>query len=103
MGVKTLYTGYFLAVAGILTIFISSVIPVSNKQKLKQKEFGLQIFLPSILGLLAYLVGTYFIFTENSYSDEFFQFMIPITAAGGIIVSLVSIINSYLTMIWAAS
>jgi hypothetical protein len=92
--------GIFLICVSIVCLG-SSTDPYWKKEKLDQKGFGLRVMLPSILGLICYFVGTYLLF--GHMEDDFFTYVIPITAGGGILVSSVAIINSYAVMLWGAN
>lgn len=92
--------GIFLLIASIICLG-SANDPYWKKEKLDQKGFGVRVLLPSLLGLICYLVGTYLLF--GSMEDEFFTYVIPITAGGGILVSTVAIVNSYAVMLWGAN
>jgi hypothetical protein len=73
----------------------------STTTKLKATDYGLQVTLPNIIGLLIMLLGSVLIF--NGADDLFFVTIIPITAIGGIYVSLISIMNSAYKMRWQGS
>ena len=105
MAFPTTGVGIFLVCASIVCLG-SSTDPYWKKEKLDQRGFGMRVLLPSLLGLICYLIGTYLLFSsmgEAAADDEFFTYVIPITAGGGILVSTVAIINSYSVMLWGAN
>jgi hypothetical protein len=104
MAFPTTGVGIFLVCASIVCLG-SSTDPYWKKEKLDQRGFGLRVLLPSLLGLICYLIGTYLLFSSMGAAadDEFFTYVIPITAGGGILVSTVAIINSYSVMLWGAN
>jgi hypothetical protein len=72
-----------------------------EKTKLKSSDYGLQVTLPNIIGLLLILIGSCLSFKDAD--DYFFHIIIPVTAIGGIYVSLISIMNSAFIMRWQGS
>ena len=82
----------------LITIFS---IGRSTDAKLKSSDYGLQVTLPNAIGLLLVLIGSFLCF--KGADDTFFITLIPITALGGIYVSLISIMNSAFIMRWQGS
>lgn len=80
---------YCIGFSILLTIFL---VGVSTHTKLKSSDYGLQVTLPNVIGLVLVLVGSFLTF--KGADDLFFITIIPITAMGGIYVSLISILNS---------
>lgn len=88
--------GIILYVFG-LTILVSIFsVGVATNAKLAPKDFGLQVTLPNIIGLLLFFIGSVIVF--KGASDQFFVTIILITAVGGIYVSILSIMNSLAVM-----
>ena len=90
--------GIILYSLGFIILFTIFVIGQSTKTKLKSSDYGLQVTLPNVIGLLLILIGSVISFKDAD--DTFFHIIIPITAIGGIYVSLISIMNSAFIMRW---
>jgi len=80
---------YCIGFSILLTIFL---VGRATDVKLKSSDYGLQVTLPNVIGLLLVLIGS--VLTFKGAEDTFFITIIPITAIGGIYVSLISILNS---------
>ena len=89
---------YIIGFAILLTIFS---VGMATKSKLKSSDYGLQVTLPNVIGLLLVLIGSFITF--KGADDFFFHLIIPVTAIGGIYVSLISIMNSAFIMRWQGS
>jgi hypothetical protein len=90
--------GIILYILGFIIIF---AVAVTTNKKLKSSDYGIQVTLPNIIGLLLILVGSFLSFKDAD--DQFFHIIIPVTAIGGIYVSLISIMNSAFIMRWQGS
>jgi hypothetical protein len=93
--------GIILYVLGLFILITVFSIGRAATSKLKGIDYGLQVTLPNIIGLLIMLLGSVLIF--YGADDLFFVTIIPITAIGGIYVSLISIMNSAYKMRWQGS
>lgn len=89
---------YILGFAVLLSIFS---VNLAIKAKLKSSDYGLQVTLPNVIGLLLIMLGSFMSF--KGADDFFFHVIIPVTAIGGIYVSLISIMNSAFIMRWQGS
>ena len=100
--------GYiFNTIAMIIFVYIliHSIVRIQKKETLKSNEFALQVFTPNTIALFLFAVGSWIIITETMKSgidETFFIQFITATAAGGIFVSMISIILSYLVVYWQA-
>ncbi len=86
---------YGLGFIILLSVFVTGR---ATNAKLKASDYGLQVTLPNVIGLLIVLIGSYLVF--KGADDGFFVTIIPVTALGGIYVSLISIMNSAYIMRW---
>jgi len=93
--------GIILSILGFSILFTIFSVGLATKVKLKSADYGLQVTLPNVIGLLLVLIGTFLSF--KGADDFFFHLMIPLTAIGGIYVSLISIMNSAFVMRWQGS
>jgi type IV secretory pathway VirB6-like protein len=93
--------GIILCIIGFIILLTIFAIGFARKEKLKSADYGLQVTLPNIIGLVLVLIGTSLRF--KGADDLFFHIMIPVTAIGGIYVSLISIMNSAFIMRWQGS
>jgi hypothetical protein len=93
--------GIILYVLGFLILLTIFSIGRATNTKLKSADYGLQVTLPNVIGLLLVLIGSFLCFKDAD--DTFFITIIPITALGGIYVSLISIMNSAFIMRWQGS
>jgi hypothetical protein len=93
--------GIILYSLGFIILFTIFTIGRSTDVKLKSSDYGLQVTLPNIIGLIFILIGSFLSF--KGADDSFFHIVIPITAIGGIYVSLISIMNSAYIMRWQGS
>jgi len=93
--------GVIIYILGFLIVFTIFTIGVSTNTKLKSSDYGLQVTLPNIIGLFLIMVGSFMSF--KGADDSFFHVIIPVTAIGGIYVSLISIMNSAFIMRWQGS
>jgi len=91
--------GALLIPAGILITLIPSAVAKSGP-KLDGNAFTLQVFTPSIIGLLLTTIGIciyiYSSVPQKGIDELFLLSLISMTAIGGIFVSLMTIMNSYL-------
>jgi hypothetical protein len=86
---------YGLGFIILLSVFVTGR---ATNAKLKASDYGLQVTLPNVIGLLIVLIGSYLVF--KGADDLFYITIIPVTAIGGIYVSLISIMNSAYIMRW---
>jgi hypothetical protein len=93
--------GIIVYVLGFIILFTIFVIGLSAKTKLKSSDYGLQVTLPNVIGLLLVLLGG--VLSFKGADDSFFYIVITVTAIGGIYVSLISIMNSAYIMRWQGS
>lgn len=89
---------YCLGLVILITVFIGGRY---TNNKLKSSDYGLQVTLPNVIGLVVLLIGSFIVF--KGADDLFFVTIIPITAIGGIYISLISIMNSAYIMRWQGS
>jgi hypothetical protein len=89
---------YCLGLVILITVFIGGRY---TNTKLKSSDYGLQVTLPNVIGLVVLLIGSFIVF--KGADDLFFVTIIPITAIGGIYISLISIMNSAYIMRWQGS
>ena len=91
--------GALLIPAGILITLIPSAVAKSGP-RLNGNAFTLQVFTPSIIGLVLITIGVslyiYNSITQKGVDELFLLSVISMTAIGGIFVSLMTIMNSYL-------
>lgn len=93
--------GIILYSLGIIILFSVFVGARYTNAKLKSSDYGLQVILPNVIGLLLILLGSFMSF--KGADDYFFHVVIPVTSIGGIYVSLISIMNSAFIMRWQGS
>jgi hypothetical protein len=84
--------GIILSILGFAILLSIFSVGLATNAKLKSSDYGLQVTLPNVIGLLLILTGNYMLF--KGADDSLFHVMIPLTAIGGIYVSLISIMNS---------
>jgi hypothetical protein len=94
-------TGFILSSLGFIILLSIFSVSAVTKTKLKSSDYGLQVTLPNMIGLILILLGNSIAF--KGADDFFFHVMIPVTAIGGIYVSLISIMNSAFIMRWQGS
>jgi hypothetical protein len=100
-----LYSLTFLI--GTLCLLIPPSVAISNGKTLSRQDFGLQITLPTSIGMLLLGIAFYgFIRTTwesvNGIDERNLGILIALTAVGGICVSLMAGITSFTRMYWAA-
>lgn len=93
--------GLIICVLGFIILLTIFAIGFARKEKLKSSEYGLQVTLPNVIGLLLVLFGNFLLF--KGADDNIFHYIIPVTAIGGVYVSLISIMNSAFVMRWQGS
>lgn len=93
--------GIILCILGFSILFTIFSVGLATKAKLKSSDYGLQVTLPNVIGLVLVMIGSFMSF--QGADDFFFHVMIPVTAIGGIYVSLISIMNSAFIMRWQGS
>ena len=93
--------GIILCVLGFIILVVIFIGTRYINTKLKSADYGLQVTLPNVIGLVLVLIGS--LLTFKGADDLFFITIIPITALGGIYVSLISIMNSAFIMRWQGS
>jgi len=95
-----------IAIIIFIYILIHSIVRIHNKEKLKTNDFALQVFTPNTIALFLFALGSWFIITESVTKDgideTFFIQFITATAAGGIFVSLFTLVLSNLVVNWQA-
>ena len=95
-----------LAMIIFIYILIHSIVRIQNKEKLKANEFALQVFTPNTIALFLFALGSWFIITDSMTKDgideTFFIQFITATAAGGIFISLTTLVLSNLVVNWQA-
>ena len=97
MDISALY--YVLLAIGFLLLIISPAVPSVNKQKLGGTDYALQVFLPTTIGLLLFMVAYWGLY-KDTYNEYFYQVLISITAAGAIGISLAAGFQSLIRMRW---
>jgi len=93
--------GIILSILGFAILLSIFSVGLATNAKLKSSDYGLQVTLPNVIGLLLILLGSFMSF--KGADDRFFHVVIPLTAIGGIYVSLISIMNSAFIMRWQGS
>jgi len=93
--------GIILYSLGIIILFSIFVGARYTNTKLTSSDYGLQVTLPNVIGLVLILLGSFMTF--KGADDSLFHVVIPVTAIGGIYVSLISIMNSAYIMRWEGS
>lgn len=93
--------GLILYILGFIILLSIFSIGRATTTKLKSADYGLQVTLPNVIGLVLILTGGSLCF--KGADDSFFHIIIPVTAIGGIYVSLISIMNSAYIMRWQGS
>jgi hypothetical protein len=95
-----------LALIIFIYILIHSIVRIQNKEKLKSNDFALQVFTPNTIALFLFAIGSWFIITDTMTKDgideTFFIQFITATSAGGIFISLFTLILSNLVANWKA-
>jgi hypothetical protein len=95
-----------LALIIFIYILIHSIVRIQNKEKLKSNDFALQVFTPNTIALLLFALGSWFIITDSITKDgideTFFIQFITATSAGGIFISLFTLVLSNLVVNWKA-
>jgi hypothetical protein len=92
-----------LGFIGVFSEFIYACIIVSQKTKLSPDDFGLRIFLPMIISLTLFGVGTFMLLRESvlkGLDEGFYVYFIPFMSAGGIYISYIAILFSNLVIRW---
>jgi hypothetical protein len=97
MDISALY--YVLLGIGFLLLIISPAVPSVNKQKLGGTDYALQVFLPTTIGLLVFMLAYWGLY-KDTYNEYFYQVLISITAAGAIGVALAAGFQSLIRMRW---
>lgn len=97
MDLTALY--YVLLVIAFLLLIVPPAIPSVNKQKLGGTDYTLQVFLPTTIGLLVFLLAYWGLY-KDSYNEYFYQVLISVTAAGGIGIALAACFQSLIRMRW---
>lgn len=97
MDITALYYGLLLV--GFLLLIVPPAIPSAAGQKLAGTSYALQVFLPTTIGIVVLMLAYYGLYKE-SYNEYFWQVIISITAAGGILLSLVASGLSLTRMRW---
>jgi hypothetical protein len=93
--------GIILSILGFAILLSIFSVGLATNAKLKSSDYGLQVTLPNVIGLVLILLGSFMTF--KGADDSFFHVIIPVTAIGGIYVSLISIMNSAFIMRWEGS
>jgi len=93
--------GLILSILGFAVLLSIFSVNLATNSKLQSSDYGLQVTLPNVIGLLLIMTGNFMMF--KGATDFFFHLMIPVTAIGGIYVSLISIMNSAYIMRWEGS
>lgn len=87
-------------------ILIHSIVRIQNKEKLKSNDFALQVFTPNTIALFLFALGSWIIITDSMMKDgideTFFIQFLTATAAGGIFLSMITVVLSYLVVYWKA-
>ena len=99
MDMSVLY--YILLGIGFCLVFIPPVTVLAQGQKLVPNDFMSQIFLPNTFGLLLLMGGFYGLF-QDVYTEGPWQVLVGVTAAGGILMSLVAGFQSLVLIRWQA-
>ena len=91
---------YFFMFAGFITLVTTPIIPFAIGKKLGATDFGLQVTLPSTIGVL--LIGIAFLGLNWNSSDEYrLSLMTIATVVGALGISLTAIMMSLNRMRWA--
>jgi hypothetical protein len=97
MDISALY--YVLLAIGFLLLIIPPAIPSVNKQKLGGTDYAFQIFLPTTIGLLLFILAYWGLY-KDTYNEYFYHVLISVTAVGAIGVSLAAGFQSLIRMRW---
>jgi hypothetical protein len=97
MDITALY--YALLAIGFLLLLVPPAIPSVAGQTLGGTSYATQVFLPTTTGLLLLLFAYYGLY-KDTYNEYFWQVLIALTAAGGILLSLVASGLSLTRMRW---
>ncbi len=91
---------YVLMVGGFFSIVLSTIIPLALGKKLGATDYGIQITLPTSLGLL--FMGIAFVGLNWNSGDEYkLSLMTIATVIGALGISLMAILMSSNRMYWA--
>lgn len=97
MNLSGLYYG--LLFIGFLLVFIPPVVIISQNKKLEREDYAIQLFTPQCIGLLLIFAGYWGSMQE--YTDEHaWQLIIPLTAGGAILYSVVAAFQSIILIRW---
>jgi hypothetical protein len=101
----TTIAGGVSLILGILLIFVSPIIPSAQGKRLSPNDFKLQVFLPTMLGLILAFAGYMFLLNDKisgGLDEQFFQILIIFTSVGGILVSHMILLQSNLVINYQA-
>ena len=97
MNLSGLYYG--LLFIGFLLVFIPPVVTISQQKKLEKEDYAVQIFLPQTIGLLLLFGG--FWGSMKEFTDEHaWHLIIPATAGGAMLYSIVAAFQSIILIRW---
>jgi hypothetical protein len=97
MDLTALY--YVLLGIAFLLLIVPPAVPSVSKQKLGGTEYALQVFLPTTIGLLVFILAYWGLYKDN-YNEYFYQVLISVTAAGSIAIALAAGFQSLIRMRW---
>ena len=91
---------YFFMISGFITLITTTIVPFAAGKKLGATDFGLQVTLPSTIGIL--LIGIAFLGLNWNSSDEYkLSLMTIATVVGALGISLTAIMMSLNRLRWA--
>jgi len=97
MDITFLY--YALLVIGFFLLIVPPAVPSVNKTKLGGTDYALQVFLPTTIGILVFMLA-YWGLNKDNYNEYFYQILITVTAAGAIGIGLAAAFQSLIRMRW---
>ena len=88
-----------LFIIGELLILIPTLVPLIKEERLEQKRFTLEVFLPTLIGMIILNLAFYNIM-YNSYDEKSWELLIAIIASISILYSISVAFQSMILLRW---
>ena len=87
-----------LLIGSIVGLVIVSATPLAQNKVLEQREYLLNVLIPSFVLLFVILISAWFL----DIDDDLYMYPTLVLSAGGILYAIMVMITSYASIIWRA-
>jgi len=87
-----------LLIGSIIGLVIVSATPLAQNKVLEQREYLLNVLIPSFVLLFVILISAWFL----DIDDDLYMYPTLVLSAGGILYAIMVMITSYASIVWRA-